>query len=140
MKERLRKEFDKRAKTLKLDFVEKDMLLDRFIRCWDTGFHCCYCNKRMDIKYENEYGWTIDHIISRKVGGKDTVGNLCFCCRDCNFQKNIMSAETYKTKMEKIKQRKKKREYWKAKKSSKNDEQTREAFKDIFQHINAKKE
>lgn len=133
----LRTEFNKRVGPLKLDFVEKDMLFDRFIRCWDAGFHCCYCNKRMDIKYENEYGWTIDHIISRKVGGKDTVGNLTFCCRDCNFQKKVMDAEEYRTKMEKIKLRKKKNESWKARKSTKKDEGTREAYKDIFKRVGA---
>lgn len=43
-----------------------------------------------------------------------------------------MSAEAYRTKMEKIKLRKKNRETFKARKSSKKDEQTRESFKDIF--------
>ena len=92
----------------------------------------------MDLKYENEYGWTIDHTIPRKVGGKDTVENLTFCCRDCNFQKKVMDAEEYRTKMEKIKLRKKKNEYWKAKKVSKKDEGVRESYKDIFEHIEAK--
>ena len=32
----------------------------------------------------------------------------------------------------------KEKEYWKAKKSSKNDEQTREAYKDIFERMGAK--
>jgi len=135
----IRKEFDKRVKNLKLDDQAKEELYTKFSECFNNGFLCVYCNKRMDLKYENEYGWTIDHIIPRKDGGKDTAENLCFCCRDCNFQKKIMSAEDFRIKIGIIKKRKKKNEYWKARKTSKSDEQEREAYKNLFEMVEAKK-
>ena len=134
----LKKEFDRRVKTLNIDKAEKEELWGKFQKCWANGFKCAYCNNKMDLKYENEYGWTIDHVIPRYVGGKDNVENLTFCCRDCNFQKKIMNEEDYRTKMEKIKLRKEKREYFKAKKSTKRDERARDAYKDIFQMVSVK--
>ena len=94
----------------------------------------------MDLKYENEYSFSIDHTIPKAKNGQDIVQNLEFVCRSCNLLKNDMDAEKYINNMERLKSRKKKKEYWKARNSTKKDEQTRNAYKDIFEMVNAKKE
>ena len=50
-----------------------------------------------------------------------------------------MSAEDFRIKIGIIKKRKKKNEYWKARKTSKSDEQEREAYKNLFEMVEAKK-
>ena len=135
----LRKEFDKRVKTLKLDKQAKEELFNRFSEMYNNGFKCAYCGKRMELKFQNEYGWTIDHIFPRAKGGKDEISNLEFVCRACNFLKGEMNPEQYINNLKRLKLRKQKREYFKAKKATKKDEGTREAFKDIFLMVNAKK-
>lgn len=138
--QQLRKEFSKRIKTLKLSEETKEELFRLFKDCWNTGFECLYCGRKMDLHFENEYSFTIDHYLARSKGGKDISDNLVFCCRDCNLLKGDMSVENYLKNMERLKLRKKKKEYWKARKATKKDEQTRESYKDIFQMVNAKKE
>lgn len=136
----IREEFYKRVKLLKLDEQAKEELYGKFSACWATGFKCFYCKRRMELHFENELSFSIDHLIPKAKNGKDEISNLEFVCRDCNLLKGDMDAKKYIDNMGRLKSRKKKNEYWKAKKSSKNDEQTREAYKDIFQHINAKQE
>ena len=136
----LRTEFNKRINTLKLDKQAREELFDKFKDCWDAGFRCFYCKRRMDLKFENEYSFSIDHTIPKAKQGQDTAQNLEFVCRTCNFLKGDMSAEEYTNNMERLIARKNKREYFKARKSSKKDLQTRESFKDIFGMVNAKKE
>ena len=140
MNEELKKEFDKRVKTLNLNKQAKEELFNKFIACWDSGFRCFYCNRRMDLKFENEYSWTIEHFMPRAKGGKDEAENIEFVCRACNFLKGEMNPEQYINNRKRLKLRKQKIEYWKARKSTKKGAREREAFKDIFQHINAKKE
>lgn len=139
MEGRLRREFDKRIKSLKLDEQEKEELYDTFIECWDTGFRCVYCRERMELEFENELSFTIDHYLAKSKGGKDIPHNLVFCCRDCNFLKGNMGAEKYLSNLKRLKLRKQKREYWKARKATKRDNRTREAYKDMFQILNAKR-
>lgn len=134
----LRTEFNKRIKTLKLDEQAKEELFKIFKDCWNTGFECLYCGRKMSLHFENEYSFTIDHYLARSKGGKDIPDNLVFCCRDCNFLKSDMSAEKYLKNMERLKSRKNKRESRKARKSSKNDKRTRDAYVDIFERRAAK--
>ena len=136
--EELRTEFNKRIKALKLDEQAKEELFKIFKDCWNTGFECLYCGRKMSLHFENEYSFTIDHYLARSKGGKDTSNNLVFCCRDCNFLKSDMSAEKYLKNMERLKSRKNKRESRKARKSSKNDKRTRDAYVDIFERRTAK--
>ena len=135
----LRAEFNKRIKSLKLSEETKEELFRLFKDCWNTGFECLYCGRKMDLQFENEHSFTIDHYLARSKGGKDIPDNLIFCCRDCNLLKSNMSVEKYLKNMEKLKLRKKKNEYWEARNSSKKDEQTRDAYKDIFERVTAKK-
>jgi len=134
--EKLKTEFNKRIKTLKLDNQAKEELFNKFMECWNYDFQCFYCRKRMDLHFENEYSFTIDHTIPKAKKGKDTVENLEFVCRTCNFLKGNRDAENYINNMERLIARKNKREYFKAKKFSRKDEQIRDAYKDIFQMVN----
>ena len=131
--ENMRKEFNKRIKTLKLDEQAKGELYDTFIECWEKGFRCVYCRKRMELKFENELSFTIDHYLAKSKGGQDIPHNLVFCCRDCNLLKKDMDAEKYLENMERLKLRKQKREYRKARNSTQKDEQVREAYTEIFE-------
>ena len=140
MNEQLRKEFDKRTKTLKLDGQQKEELYGKFSACYVLGFKCFYCKRIMELHFENELSFSIDHTISKAKNGKDEASNLEFVCRDCNFLKGDTDAHRYVFNMGRLKRRKNNREYWKAQKSSRKDEQTRESYKDIFQHVKVKRE
>ena len=140
MEEQLRKEFDKRVKVLKLDEEAKEELFNRFSELYKYGgFKCAYCDERMELKWgDTELAFTIDHIEARARGGTDNIFNLTFCCQSCNSMKKDKDAGWFANNVKRLKLRKKRRETWKARKSTKKDERTRDAFKDIFQHINAK--
>ena len=140
-KEQLEREFDKRVKVLgKIGKEVKEELHKNFINCYTQGFKCYYCGNKMELKWGSELSFTLDHYIPKSKSGLDTEENLVFCCRTCNLLKSNMDAQKYISNMERIRARKNKREYWKARTSSKKDERTRDAFKDIFQIVNAKKE
>jgi len=133
----LRAEFTKRIKTFSLTDQAKQELFNKFKDCWDTGFRCFYCKKRMDLKFENEYSFTIDHTTPKAKGGQDTVQNLEFVCRTCNFLKGGMDTEKYMDNMERLTARKNKNEYRKARRATEKDKQTREAYKTIFELVGA---
>ena len=136
----LRTEFNKRIKSLRLDEQAKEELFKIFKDCWNTGFECLYCGRKMDLQFENEHSFTIDHYLARSKGGKDIPDNLVFCCRDCNLLKSDMSVEKYLKNMEKLKLRKKKNEYWLAKEAAEKDKDSRDSYAEIFKHVAAKKE
>ena len=129
----LRPEFNKRIKALKLDEQAKEEIFRLFKDCWNTGFECLYCGRKMDLLFENEHSFVIDHYLARSKGGKDTPDNLVFCCRDCNLLKGDMDVTEYIKNMERLKERKRKNEYWKARKAAKRDEPIRDSYKDIFE-------
>ena len=53
-------------------------------------YECQYCGSKKDL--------TIDHIIPRSRGGKDTWENLVACCYKCNTKKgNFLLSETNMT-------------------------------------------
>lgn len=138
----LKMEFSKRIKSLKLDEGAREELFDRFLALYKYGgFKCTYCDERMGLKYgDNELAFTIDHIEAQVHGGIDNIFNLTFCCQSCNSMKKDKDAGWFADNVKRLKLRKKKRETFKAIKSSKNDEQTRDAYKDIFLMVSAKKE
>jgi len=138
--ESLRKEFDKRVKTLKLDEQAKEELFNKFKLCYENGFTCYYCKERMELEFENELSFTIDHYLAKSKSGLDIPNNLVFCCRTCNFLKGDKDVEWFVHNVKRLKLRKKKNEYWEARKASKKDEGTREAYKDIFKMVDVKKE
>ena len=140
MKEQLRKEFDKRAKELKINEGERRKLFNAFLECYNNGFKCAYCGEKMGLIFENEKSFTIDHVLARVRGGSDSVHNLTFACQSCNSMKGDKDVEWFVRNVKRLKLRKQKREYFKARKSSKKDEQTRDAYKYLFQMVNTEKE
>ena len=54
--------------------------------------------KRRDqflCRYCGEPGTTLDHVVPRSRGGKNTLDNLRYCCRRCNTLKGNMSLESF---------------------------------------------
>jgi 5-methylcytosine-specific restriction endonuclease McrA len=49
------------------------------------NFECQYCGKKREL--------TIDHVIPRSKGGKDTWLNLVTACKKCNAKKGEQSPE-----------------------------------------------
>ena len=140
MNEQLRAEFNKRIKSLKLTKEATEELFLKFkVSFFDEGFLCVYCNKRMELEFENEKGFTLDHTIPKAKKGKDDVGNLEFVCFQCNSMKADKDAEWFIKNVKRLKLRKQKREYFKAQKATVEDKRLREAYKQIFQHVEAKR-
>lgn len=48
----------------------------------EQGGQCFYCTKQFKSVYANEL--TVDHIVPKKVGGKDGLYNTVVCCKRCN--------------------------------------------------------
>ena len=142
MEEKLRIAFNKRTKNLKLDEHAREELFNRFSELYRCGgFKCAYCNERMELKYgDTELAFTIDHIEAQVHGGTDNIFNLTFACQSCNSMKGNKDVGWFVRNVKRLKLRKQKREHWKARNSTKKDEQTRDAYKDIFERVNAKKE
>lgn len=58
------------------------------------GFQCVYCGTRQDL--------TLDHVIPKSQGGKDTWTNLVTACQKCNtFKGNRTPEEAEMTMMQK---------------------------------------
>jgi len=139
--QQLRKEFNNRIKSLKLTKEAREELFNRFSELYEyRGFKCAYCDERMELKYgDTELAFTIDHILAQVHGGSDSINNLTFACQSCNSMKGDKDVNRFIQNLKRLKLRKKKREYFKAAKASKKDEQQREAYKDIFKMVEAKK-
>ena len=126
----LRKEFNNRIKTLKLDEKTKEELYVKFIKSIENGFKCAYCAEKMDLEYETELSYTFDHVLSRKRGGKDDPSNIEIVCRNCNLMKGEKDVDWFLANLDRLKQRKLKRELFKARQHP--DDRIRESYKDIF--------
>ena len=124
------KEFNRRIKTLKLDPKAKEELYAKFTKSINNCFKCFYCGERMDLEYGTELSFTIDHVLSRKRGGQDTVNNLEFVCRNCNFLKGEKDIDWFLMNLDRLKKRKLKRELFKARKHP--DDRIRESYENIF--------
>lgn len=55
------------------------------------GYQCGYCGSRKDL--------TLDHVLPRSAGGRDTWENLLTACQSCNTQKGNRTPEQAKMKM-----------------------------------------
>ena len=71
-----------RAKSLKLN---KTRILKR------DNFECVYCGSSQHL--------TIDHIIPKSRGGKNSWSNLVTCCSPCNLKKGDRTPEEARMKM-----------------------------------------
>lgn len=49
------------------------------------GYQCVYCGTRNNL--------TLDHVVPRSQGGKDSWGNLVSCCQTCNTYKGDRTPE-----------------------------------------------
>jgi 5-methylcytosine-specific restriction endonuclease McrA len=138
----LRIEFNKRIKSLKLDGQARAELFLRFKELYEHGgFKCAYCDEKMGLKYgDNELAFTVDHIEAQVDGGTDNIFNLTFCCQSCNSMKGDKDAGWFVKNVKRLKARKRKREYWKARISSQKDKGLRDSYEQIFQHTKAKQE
>jgi len=58
------------------------------------GYHCLYCGDKDRDKL------TIDHVIPKSKGGKNTWKNLATCCRSCNVEKDNKTLEEADLKLE----------------------------------------
>jgi 5-methylcytosine-specific restriction endonuclease McrA len=65
----------------------------------EEGLICHYCKKPL-----KEGKITVDHVVPRKLGGRDTLENLVLACQTCNSQKRDKSLATFLTlrKLEKL--------------------------------------
>ena len=138
--EELRKELNKRIKTLTMDTETKEELFKKLLNCYENGFKCFYCKERMELKFENELGFTIDHTIPKAKNGKDNVGNLEFVCFQCNSMKADKDAGWFIKNVKRLKERKRRREEAKAIRAATKDKRVRDSYKQIFTHIRAEKE
>ena len=57
-------------------------------------YECQYCGTKENL--------TIDHVIPRSKGGKDTWDNLVACCTSCNVKKGSKSLKDANMKLRKI--------------------------------------
>jgi 5-methylcytosine-specific restriction endonuclease McrA len=53
------------------------------------NYTCFYCG---------EYGNTVDHLLPKSKGGKNTNENCVCACEDCNFRKDNMTMEEFLNK------------------------------------------
>lgn len=74
-----------RHKNQKPSKIEREFVFNR-----ENGL-CYYCkvplNRGADDFNRDKNRFTIDHIISRKNGGDNSIDNIVACCRSCNCRK-----------------------------------------------------
>jgi 5-methylcytosine-specific restriction endonuclease McrA len=49
------------------------------------GFACVYCER--DMRADDPYNVTLDHLTPRSAGGSDDASNLVTACRSCNSKR-----------------------------------------------------
>ena len=51
------------------------------------GYRCVYCGRDFLASVDDLFAATVDHVVSRRAGGKSTMDNMVACCRACNTLK-----------------------------------------------------
>ncbi|MCK4528697.1 HNH endonuclease [candidate division WOR-3 bacterium] len=137
----LKKELDKRIKNLNLESDAKEELLKKFLEWYDVGFLCYYCGVVMELKFGTDLSFSIDHVIPRSHGGRDTIDNLKFVCWRCNMTKKDKGVDWFMRNLRLLQERRRKKirtiEFSKAIKSSIKDKRVQESYQEIFEHIEA---
>ena len=136
----LRKEFYNRIKTLKLNEVAKEQLFNKFLKCYNDGFKCLYCKRRMELNFMNELSFSFDHTIPQSKGGTDEINNLEIICIQCNEMKGDKQPDWFFRNVKGLIIRKRIKEEKKAIRAATKDEKLRKSYIDVFQHLQAKKE
>jgi 5-methylcytosine-specific restriction endonuclease McrA len=62
----------------------------RRLKLLEKDPHCHFCKKELDI-----YTSTLDHLLPKSKGGKNTVDNLVLSCYICNHKKGNGSASKF---------------------------------------------
>lgn len=124
-------ELANRIQNLNLTKEEKEELEVKFQNAKKAGFRCKYCNNKMDLEPGNDYSFMIDHVLSRKHGGTDSLNNLEFVCRTCNLLKGDKDVDWFLANLERLRKRRLKNELYKARRAE--DDRTREAYRQLFQ-------
>lgn len=65
-----------------------------------TKGRCAYCGCELPIK-----NMQIDHIKSFALGGEDSIDNYLPSCRSCNYYKDTMPLEVFRSELGKLLQR-----------------------------------
>ena len=78
---------------------------DCLIECYDNGFRCYYCNRKLQLnaKYPFYLTPSIDHYIPISKGGLDEDYNIVACCYVCNLVKGSLSGDLYEEVIEHLK-------------------------------------
>jgi len=56
----------------------------------DKDPHCYFCKREVDLNTS-----TLDHLVARAKGGKNSLDNLVLSCYICNHKKGTMSVEEF---------------------------------------------
>lgn len=56
---------------------------------------CPYCGDDMTMELNSPKTATLDHIIPKSRGGKNSIFNLLACCFDCNHEKSNTDLATF---------------------------------------------
>lgn len=72
--------------TLKANRLSRKKILER------DGFECQYCGRKSNL--------TLDHIVPRSKGGKNSWENLVTACEPCNLRKGNKSLSELRGRME----------------------------------------
>lgn len=62
--------------------------------------HCAYCGCNLEYK-----DMQVDHLIAKRVGGKDEIENYMPSCRMCNFYKDTLSVEEFRENIKTVSER-----------------------------------
>lgn len=64
-------------------------------RLYDIDYHCHYCKRPMLYSMA-----TVDHVVAKSNGGKNSSDNYVLACKRCNNMKGSKSAEEWKAFLE----------------------------------------
>lgn len=70
---------------------KKDLKISRLKIYQRDGYKCVYCGTHKKL--------TIDHVIPKSKGGKNTWENMATCCSDCNSKKGNKTLQESNMKM-----------------------------------------
>src|SRR5262245_36822439 len=77
----MKREEARRRKGRSSSFISKALRYAIYAR---DGFECTYCERRFVFM---EYGISVDHVVSRIMGGTHTATNLVTSCISCNSRR-----------------------------------------------------
>lgn len=64
-----------------------------------AGDCCTYCRSPFVDEPNHPRQMTVDHVVSRALGGNNRRDNLVAACRQCNARKKTLSADAYRERL-----------------------------------------